>query len=300
MCDHFNEHFVNMVRPAKNLTFSPTHFQNDDTIFLSPTNELEVYRTFMGLKNSTAKDVNDIEIKPVKHVMDILVPCLVHIFNLVLCSGCFPRAMKKAKVSLFFKSGNANDPNNYRPVSILPVFSKGLEKIIYSRVNSFLCRYNIPSECQHGFQKGESTETALLTQKELIFANIEKNEMTLGIFIDFSKAFDYLNHKILLNKLYDYGIRGVSSSLFTSYLSDRQQRVAIGDFYSSFKTVSCGVPQGSILGPLLFNAYVNDIVNIPCDATFLLYADDTSLFVSGSNIEEIMLKAQKALTEVFQ
>lgn len=166
-------------------------------------------------------------------------------------------------------------------------------------MNSFFSKHNLLVDQQHGFRQGRSTETALLTQKELIIRNIEENKITLGIFIDYSKAFDYLDHNILLSKLSDYGIRGVTHTLLLSYLSDRKQRVAIENCVSEYKSVLHGVPQGSVLGPLLFNVYVNDIVKTSSDASFVLYADDTSLFVSGSNSEEVFTKAQVELQRLY-
>lgn len=143
---------------------------------------------------------------------------------------------------------------------------------------TFFLKQSVLTEFQFGFRKGKSTETALLLQKEIILQGIEKRLLTLGVFIDFSKAFDVLNHKTLLAKLDYYGVRGVPHKLIESYLKDRKQSVVINNHASSFQDVPCGVPQGSILGPFLFNVYINDIVNVDNQAQFIIYADDTSLF----------------------
>lgn len=154
------------------------------------------------------------------------------------------------------------------------------------------------SEVQFGFQKGKSTESALLLQKEIILENIEKRLLTLAVFIDYSKAFDCLNHITLLSKLYKYGVRGVPFELLKSYLDNRQQSVTIDGQRSPFSNIVCGVPQGSILGPLLFNAYINDVVNITDQAQFIIYADDTSLLFSGNDADELIKRANFVL-EIF-
>lgn len=137
--------------------------------------------------------------------------------------------------------------------------SKGLEKIIFLRISNFISKHNLVADSQHCFRQGKSTETALLTQKELWIKNIDANELTLWIFIDYSKAFDYINHKIVLNKLYAYGVRGPAHLLFRSYLEERIQCVSIENRRPYFKLIKSGEPQGSLLGPLLFNLYVNDV-----------------------------------------
>lgn len=135
----------------------------------------------------------------------------------------------------------------------------------------------------------------MLCQKELIINNIDAGKLTLGIFIDYSKAFDRLNHQILISKLEGYGIRGVANLLFQSYLSGRTQCVAIEKYCSSYREIKSGVPQGSVLGPILFNIYVNDLAEIVSDASIVQYADDTSLFVSGHDLDDLLLRSRSIL-----
>lgn len=193
-----------------------------------------------------------------------------------------------AKVLVLHKKGDKNDINNYRPVSLLPVFSKGLEKIIYNRLTVFIEKHDILTESQFGFRKKRSTELALLDQKEFILRNFEEKNVVLGIFIDFTKAFDFINHELLIQKLHIYGIRGHTALLIKSYLDNRCQYVNIGGNVSNIKPIKSGVPQGSILGPLLFNIYINDIINIAPQAKFIIYADDTSIFLSTRNCNDII------------
>lgn len=187
LAEEFNQYFTNVAPTTLGPIDAGITDKCTQTIFLEPTDNAEVCRTFIGLKNSKATDIDGFQVCPVKYVIDIIAPYLTYIFNLVFESGSFPSAMKTAKVSVIFKGGDKNDLGNYRPISILPIFSKGLEKIIFSRLNGFLMKHNALNDCQHGFRKGRSTETALLIQKELIINSLEKGNLVLGIFIDYSK-----------------------------------------------------------------------------------------------------------------
>lgn len=300
LSEHFSAHYASL--PLKHAPSINSFYVLDtnilDTAFFQPTDCSEVYQTFKSLRNSKAIDIDCLQIRPVKHVLDLVCPYLAHIFNLAIESGIFPSKMKEARVSVIHKGGDRNDISNYRPISVLPIFSKGLEKIILSRLSGFFSKHNILSGCQHGFTKGRSTESALLVQKEIILQGIEKGQLTLGIFIDYSKAFDSLHHGILLTKLQQYGIRGVTHSLLHSYLTNRQQSVAINGFVSTPKNLPTGVPQGSILGPFLFNVYVNDLNKIDNETKFILYADDTSLFVTADNDIDLVLRTNSVLSKL--
>lgn len=206
--------------------------------------------------------------------------------------------MQIAKISVLHKKGDKNDLNNYRPVSILPVFSKGLEKLIHSRLAKYFEKYNMITQSQFGFQKNKSTELALLEEKEFILRNLENRKLVLGIFIDFTKAFDYLNHELLLKKLQYYGIRGQPLRLFQSYLGYRKQYVCCNNFNSTINKISSGVPQGSILGPFLFNIYVNDIVNSDPSSKFIIYADDTTILLADDRADELVSRANILLDKI--
>lgn len=270
--------------------------RNCKSAFLAPTSEHEIISTFSSFRNSKALDVDDLQIGPVKYAIDIICPALAHIYNLVFQHGTFPARMQHAKVCLVFKAGDKNDFSNYRPISVLPVFSKGLEKLINERMTSFCDKHSIITNSQFGFRKNLSTEYALLTQKEFILNAFEAKLLTLGVFVDFSKAFDRINHATLLRKLDHYGFRGVFYNLIQSYLQFRCQTVAINTHLSEIKPITAGVPQGSILGPLLFILYVNDLVNIAPSIKFVIYADDTTLLLTCKDGTRLLVEANRALS----
>ena len=216
----------------------------------------------------------------------------------MLQTGIFPDALKIAKICPVFKSGEKTRFENYRPISVLSSFSKFFEKVIFNRLLSYLNSNDILIKNQYGFRKNHSTSMPLIEMYEKISTAIDKCEFPIGIFIDLSKAFDTLDHKILLQKLKHYGIRGVALKLFESYLSNRKQCVVLNNYTSSTKNISFGVPQGSILGPLLFILYVNDITNCSKYLHFILFADDTNLFYSCSDINVLFQTVNAELAKL--
>lgn len=299
LADYLNNHFVNIaVRHDYPPGTTPQSNSTINTIYLQPTDEQEIYNTFMSLRNSKALDIENIQVIPIKYVLTLITSVLSYIFNLVLELGVFPDKMKCARVSVIFKGGDPNLATNYRPISVLPIFSKALEKIIFSRIAKFFDKENIITNAQFGFRKDRSTETALLTLKEDILHNIENNLFSLAVFIDFSKAFDCLDHNILLAKIQAYGVRGTCLALLRSYLSNRFQKVFVKNSSSSLLPIKNGVPQGSVLGPLLFNTYINDLVNIDKTVKFVIYADDSTLVISGSNIDNLLIHCNEVLAKL--
>jgi retron-type reverse transcriptase len=216
-----------------------------------------------------------------------LVNVLTHIINLSLENGIFPTKLKLAKVIPLFKQGDRTNVNNYRPISLLPQFSKIFEKVFYNRLSDFFEKFEILSKSQYGFRKKSSTSFAIIDMLSNIYNALNNNLLPIGVFIDLQKAFDTINHDILLFKLRHYGIRGLAYDWIKSYLIDRKQFVSLDDIYSETKSISCGVPQGSILGPLLFLIYINDIENTSKKLKFVLFADDTNIFYSDNNINNL-------------
>ena len=219
---------------------------------------------------------------------------MVHLCNLSLKYGVVPDCLKSARVTPIYKSGS-NCPRtllNYRPISILPSLSKLYEKLVHSRLLNYLDRFNLLYPRQYGFRPQHSTMDALQDLSIQLYDNADKNTYTIGVFLDLSKAFDTVNHKILLHKLHHYGIRGNAHKWFTSYLTNRKQCVEINSTKSDWLPISCGVPQGSVLGPLLFLIYINDLHSASAQLTHvtpIMFADDTNVFHAHTNIDIVII-----------
>ena len=213
---------------------------------------------------------------------------LKEIINMSFATGVYPDKLKIAKVIPIFKNkGDQLLVLNYRPISLLSNINKIFEKIVYSRVISFLNMYNCIFELQFGFRAKHSTNHALLNLTEMIRGALDNSNFGCGIFIDLQKAFDTVDHQILLKKLEYYGIRGLANKWFQSYLSNRQQFVCVNGFNSEKQVMKYGVPQGSVLGPLLFLIYINDLHKAIKHSTVHHFADDTNLLVIGKTLKKI-------------
>lgn len=197
-------------------------------------------------------DWNDIDMSNVKNVIEEIAEPLTFICNLSFKTGTFPQKMKIAKVIPLYKTGDKHNFTNYRPVSLLSQFSKILEKLFSERLVQFVDKNNILSDSQYGFRSERSTSLALIELTEQITKCIDSKQCAAGVFLDLKKAFDTIDHNILIDKLQKYGVRGTVCDWVKSYLQYRNQFVQIERNKSSFMEIKCGVPQGSVLGPILF------------------------------------------------
>ena len=310
IAENFNNFFVTVgSNLASNLPCSSKDFNSyikksdlsiGDTTELSDQELLEALKT---LKPNKSAGFDEINVNVIMSVIHQIFHPLKFLFNLSLKYGVFPQNLKIAKVIPIFKKGEKTEVSNYRPISILPCFSKILERIMYNRLYSYIMQHNLLSDSQFGFQAKHSTDHALLKFVQDISDNFEQNMYTVAVFIDLTKAFDTVNHKILLSKLKRYGVDGNYLKLFKSYLSKRKQYVSDRNIKTSYKYVECGVPQGSILGPLLFLLYVNDMQHCSQIMKFILFADDTTLYFSHKNINtlfKIVNSELKKLDEWFK
>lgn len=288
LANAINQYFVNVAVCDEDSTqYEDETSSCMNSLVLHEVLPEEVYRYIKELKTNVASGYDDVRVAPVKAVASILSPVLAYLVNYSFLIGIFPTKLKVAKVTPIHKGGNTTELTNYRPISVLPVFSKIYEKCINTRLMKYLEKYNILSPHQYGFRKNKTTEEALIDVKSRIIENIENKMFTLGVFLDLRKAFDSVDHNILLLKLSRYGIRGIVSDLFKSYLSSRQQFVSIDSKKSDYLSVKKGVPQGSILGPVLFLLYINDITEVQYTPEIKMFADDTSIFFTGSTIQEV-------------
>ena len=268
------------------------------SIFLEECDPQEVSTIISELENAKSSDIPIILLKVSNAVIS---PVLSNLYNYYMKIGEFPHIFKKGKITPIFKKGDRELLENYRPISTLPIFGKIFEKIIYSRLYNYFSSRNILSDDQFGFRKGHSTSQAIHHSINILKEALRKKKHVMGIFIDLSKAFDTLDHEILLKKLEQCGIRGTAHNLIRSYLSGREQQTSVLGELSTSSKIIYGVPQGSVLGPLLFLLYINDIINSINDHTnvkIVLYADDTNIFIISDDRKSGMTKANAILNDI--
>ena len=221
--------------------------------------------------------------KPAKFLKEgapVLASPITDLVNLSISLSLFPDDCKIAKLKPLYKKEAKTKPKNYRPISLLPLLSKIIERIIHNQTQEFLDKNNILYKYQSGFRKHHSTDTCLSYLTDKVKIGFEKGLLTGMVLIDLQKAFDTIDHSILLEKMSCLGFAGKTIAWYTSYLTNRSFIVNVGNEFSSLGKLSCGVPQGSILGPLLFLLYVNDMPQA-VNSELLLYADDTCLIYMG-------------------
>ena len=235
-----------------------------------------------NLKNSAA-GWDELSPKQMKTIACYIAEPLTYLCYISLTKGTFPQELNRANVIHLYKPGNQMSVNNYRPVSVLPVFSKIYEKIVYKRLYDYIVLHNILYDNRLGFREKHSSYMALITLMDHLTEALERGEAVIGLFLDFSKAFDTVDHEILLIKLHHYGIRGEMLNWFRDYLSNQTQCVLYDGVSSELLPVKCGVPQGSILGPLLFLLYISDLPNAATNLFSVLYADAANMFASGKD-----------------
>ena len=279
----FNEYFCTIgpnlasnITAPDNLNFK--HFLHDPTqtsFNFQAVTEDAVNEIINKFPNKTSRGHDEISMNFVKNIKTSIVPPLTKVINQSLLTGIFPDQLKNAKIVPVFKKGDSMLLENYRPISVLPSLSKIFEKVMHIQLNDHF--KPLLYESQYGFRANHSTELAAIENIDIVIDAMEKGDLPLNIFLDLSKAFDTIDHDILLYKLFNYGIRGNSYNLCKSYLSNRHQYVQLNEVKSKMSLIKTGVPQGSILGPLFFLIYINDFHRSTNMFKFIIYADDTTL-----------------------
>jgi len=271
------------------------------SLYFVPTDNNEVLKTIKSLKNKDTKDIYGLSTKVLKQINEEIAYPITILINKCMEEGVFPNELKVAVVTPIHKEGDIDTCANYRPISVLPTISKVFEAVIRDRLVKYFEGFGLFSNSQNGYRKNRSTATALLQQIEIIKKSIDNHQPVQIAACDLSKAFDTMSHSDLLNKLEFYGVRGVPYKLLESYLQDRSQIVKWNGEASTRMPINYGVPQGSILGPLLFIIYTNDLsINVTNCQACIQYADDTSFLITGKTNEEMASNTEETLKEAKQ
>ena len=296
MSNMFNKYFVNVGREVANSIQEPVDLnkatalikRNPNSIYLRPVTEREILQLIKSLNSHKSVPMECSPIHIIKNSAHLIAPILTMIFNHWIQQGVFPSFLKKAQVTPIFKAGQKSKVSNFRPISLLDPFSKLFEQCLSSRIQNFFSVNNLLYKQQFGFCNQSSTENALTQLYDQLLTNLNNHETVCSIFLDLKKAFDSIHHSILLAKLEIYGIRGLPYKLIQSFLSQRQQYTMISGNKSETEDITCGVPQGSTLSPILFLIYINDF-HLATTMNVNLFADDAQ--VSASNSSPALLES---------
>ena len=285
------------IEKKGNIKDPMTHVKNrvQQNCFFFPTTKIEIEKLIKTLKVKESKGYDGISNRILKNMYPGIIDALEIIFNKSLQESVFPNNMKLCNVKPFYKGKSRTEIINYRPVSLLPVISKVLEKIVNNRIVKFLTKNKVFYEGQYGFRSNRSTTDAILDFMGNVLDSINKGQYVLSLFLDMSKAFDSISHQTLYRKLEFYGIRGNVLLWFQSYLSNRYIKVKVKNIISDSYLMTYGTPQGSVLGPLMYLILANDLMKTLQFCNCVTFADDTTVYASGSNLKFLYCKVNEDL-----
>lgn len=308
IANEFGEYLSNIIKNkllkdyfGNKLSNSCTHGRNiPESMYFFSTTPHEIRQIIDAIPNKKSTGPDSIPIALVKECKDLLSPILSILINRSVEEGFFPNELKKAEVVPIFKKGERNKIENYRPIALLSVFSKIFERVLYERTAHFLDLHNAISLSQHGFRKGYSTESASAEMTQHIFECMDRNECVVVLLFDLTRAFDSVDVDFVCVKLDKLGVRGNINNVYRSFLTDRPFCVKIGDGYSKDYLMELGTPQGSILGPLIFTIFINDLIDFVKSARLFVYCDDTTAVISDPDPGNLSRKALACFNEVSQ
>ena len=303
LASKFNEYFVSIANdllpniPNYSHAYSFDRIkQIVDTFYFYPTNDVEIFNVLKSLprKGNVMFDIRPDILLTIK---EKIIPIITYLFNYCVDSGVYPKILKVASVVPVYKAGSVTEIGNYRPISNLLNMNKIFEKLTFVRLDEFIKRNSIISENQFGFRKNSNTSLAIFNLMRSFILTFKNKSYSVALFLDLKKAFDLVNTSILMNKLYRYGFRGVVHSFLKSYLDNRSQYVSVNNFNSSQENVLRGVPQGSVLGPLFFNLFINDLNNMN-DVDITFFADDAVFCVSDDCLNTCIEKINLLIANI--
>lgn len=311
LCETFNRYFIENVESNCNQGKTVDILQyletNNETMFLRPTDNDEVIKVIKGLKNTNAVGYDEISTLVLKDCALPLSKPLAHLVNLSFEQGVFPGVLKKTVIKPIHKRGSKERLSQYRPVALIPVISKILEKLMLIRLRSFISKCNILDKNQYGFIPNSNTTLAVFNLMRNVVHAMDRSTLIAALFMDLKSAFDFVSHETLLNKLSVYGVRGTVNKWIQTYLSDREQCTTICSLspetkivkahQSDYRVNSYGVPQGSILGPFLFILYLNDMPR-SIDDKMTLYADDSVVMIQSQTVTTYEEKINEDLAKI--
>lgn len=284
--------FDNQFRDGMNVS------NNTHSFKFRAVNERFVKENLKNLKTNKACGLDKISARLLKDAAEVISHSLTLLINKSFEEGCFPATWKSAKVTALFKGGDQSSKDNYRPISILPTISKIIEKAAHTQLYGYLEGNNLLTNAQYGFRHKLSTASALINFTDTLLDKMDKGQTTGVVFLDMKKAFDTVNHDILIKKLKFLDVFGTTLQWFNSYLRGRMQRAVCGNEMSCSAKVSIGVPQGSILGPLLFLVYINGIHEVTRHTTMTMFADDMAISYSSNCASDLQNKLNTDLGSI--